>query len=111
MFRPPSLLISQIVPTAVHTASGQATSYIRASRASLPPHPPDMLTVRIQPIDGARTLTSQDSPPCRLLPPANASAPPLRAAPHDSRPTWVASHAGTLFALHFAWFRLSCSSI
>ena len=41
---------------------------IRAERASLPPHAPDLLTVRIQAIDGTRTFTSQDSQPCRLLP-------------------------------------------
>ena len=40
---------------------------IRAERASLPPHAPDLLTVRIQAIDGTRTFTSQDSQPCRLL--------------------------------------------
>ena len=42
--------------------------YIWAERASLPSHAPDMLTVRIQAIDGTRTFTSQDSQPCRLLP-------------------------------------------
>ena len=42
--------------------------YIRAERASLPQHAPDMLTVRFQAIDGTRTLTSLDSQPCRLLP-------------------------------------------
>jgi len=41
---------------------------IRAERASLPPHAPDLLTVRIRAIDGTRTFTSQDSQPCRLLP-------------------------------------------
>jgi hypothetical protein len=41
---------------------------IRAERASLPPHAPDLLTVRIQAIDGTRTFTSPDSQPCRLLP-------------------------------------------
>jgi len=49
-------------------AQGGRDFYIRAERASLPPHAPDMLTVRIQVIDGTRTLTSQDSQPCRLLP-------------------------------------------
>jgi hypothetical protein len=34
----------------------------------LPPHAPDLLTVRIQAIDGTRTFTSPDSQPCRLLP-------------------------------------------
>lgn len=52
---------------------GSRDFYIRAYRASLPPHVPDMLAVRIQAIDGARTFTLQDSQPCRLLPPVYAS--------------------------------------
>jgi len=40
---------------------GSRGFYVRAERASLPPHAPDMLTVRIQATDGARTLTSPDS--------------------------------------------------
>ena len=36
-------------------------------RASLPPHAPDMLTVRIQAIDSTGTFTLLDSQPCRLL--------------------------------------------
>ena len=40
----------------------------RESIGSRPPHAPDMLAVRIQVIDGARTFTLQDSQPCRLLP-------------------------------------------
>ena len=39
--------------------------YVRAYRA--PPHAPDMLTVRIQVIDGTGTCTLSDSQPCRLL--------------------------------------------
>jgi hypothetical protein len=46
---------------------GSRDFYIRAERASLPPHAPDMLAVRIQAIDGARTFTLPDSQPCRLL--------------------------------------------
>src|SRR4029077_2943661 len=42
--------------------------YVRAERASLPPHAPDMLAVRTQAIDGARTCTLLDSQHCRLLP-------------------------------------------
>jgi len=56
----------QIVPTAAHTAARRGF-YVRAYRASLPPHAPDMLTVRIQAIDGTRTFTLSDSQPCRLL--------------------------------------------
>jgi hypothetical protein len=47
---------------------GSRDFYIRAERASLPPHAPDMLAVRIQAIDGARTCTLLDSQHCRLLP-------------------------------------------
>jgi hypothetical protein len=43
MFRPPSLLASQIVPTAVFIAQGSRGFYVRAERASLPPHAPNML--------------------------------------------------------------------
>ena len=42
--------------------------YIRAEHALLPQHAPDMLTVRIQAIDGVGTYTLLDSQPCRLLP-------------------------------------------
>ena len=68
MFRPPSLLVPQVVPTAAHVPQGSRDFYIRAERASLPLHAPDMLAVRIQVIDGARTFTLQDPQPCRLLP-------------------------------------------
>ena len=43
MFRPPSLLASQIVPTAVLITQGSRGFYVRAERASLPPHAPNML--------------------------------------------------------------------
>src|SRR5208283_1375172 len=43
---------------------------------------PDMLTVRIQAIDGARTFTPQDLQPCRLLPPVYAS---LRTSRHTAQ--------------------------
>ena len=42
-------------------------SYIRAERASLPSPVSDMLSAQLQAIGGTRTLTSQDSQPCRLL--------------------------------------------
>ena len=47
---------------------GSRDFYIRAERASLPLHAPDMLAVRIQAIDGTRTFTLLDSQPCRPLP-------------------------------------------
>src|SRR5215470_19050243 len=68
MFRPPSLLTPQIVPTAAILPQGSRGFYIRAYRALLPPHAPDMLTVRTQVIDGTGTFTLSDSQPCRLLP-------------------------------------------
>src|SRR6266487_1443654 len=46
---------------------GSRGFYVRAYRALLPPHAPDMLTVRIQVIDGTGTFTLSDSQPCRLL--------------------------------------------
>ena len=49
------------------TAQGSRGFYVRAYRALLPPHAPDMLTVRIQVIDGTGTFTLSDSQPCRLL--------------------------------------------
>jgi hypothetical protein len=67
MFRPPSLLAPQIVPTAAILPQGSRGFYVRAYRALLPPHAPDMLTVRNQVIDGTGTFTPLDSQPCRLL--------------------------------------------
>ena len=67
MFRPPSLLSPQIVPTAAILPQGSRGFYVRAYRALLPPHAPDMLTVRTQVIDGTGTFTLSDSQPCRLL--------------------------------------------
>src|SRR5262249_44555130 len=67
MFRPPSLLTPQIVPTAAILPQGSRGFYVRAYRALLPPHAPDMLTVRRQVIDGTGTCTLLDSLPCRLL--------------------------------------------
>jgi hypothetical protein len=84
MFRPLSLLTSQVVPTAAHTAQGSRGFYIRAYRASLPLHAPDMLAVRIQAIDGAGTFTQPDSQPCRLLPPVYASLCTSRYPTQDS---------------------------
>jgi hypothetical protein len=61
-FAPP-----QIVPTAAILPQGSRGFYAQAYRALLPPHAPDMLTVRIQVIDGTGTFTLSDSQPCRLL--------------------------------------------
>src|SRR6516225_5711082 len=67
MFKPPSLFASQVAPTATAKPQGGRDFYVRAERASLPQHAPDKLAVRIQAIDGARTLTLLDSQHCRLL--------------------------------------------
>ena len=67
MFRPPSLLASQIAPTAAKFLQGSRGFYIRAYRASLPLHAPDMLSVRIQAIDRKRTFAFLDLQPCRPL--------------------------------------------
>ena len=54
---------------------GSRGFYVQAYRASLPPHAPDMLTVRIQAIDGTGTFTLPDSQPCRLLTSLHGSYP------------------------------------
>jgi hypothetical protein len=61
----------------LNVPQGSRDFYIRAERASLPPHAPDMLAVRIQAIDGTRTSTLLDSQPCRPLP---------SPSPHTARP-------------------------
>src|SRR4029077_1933996 len=60
---PRSFLPLRILP------QGSRGFYIRAYRALLPPHAPDMLTVRTQVIDGTGTFTLSDFQPCRLLTP------------------------------------------
>ena len=46
MFKPPSLLAIQVIPTATVFPLGSHGVYIRAEHVSLPPHAPDMLSVR-----------------------------------------------------------------
>ena len=67
MFRPPSLLSPQIVPTAAPTAAGQPgillpglSCFVTSTRTGYA----NRLT---QAIDGTGTLTLSDSQPCRLL--------------------------------------------
>ena len=70
MFRPPGLLATQVVPTAglaSRPAQGSRDFYVHAELGSLPPRAVDMLTVRIEQIDGRGTFTLQDSRPCRPL--------------------------------------------
>src|ERR1019366_9217310 len=67
---------------------GSRGFYVRAYRASLPPHAPDMLTVRRQAIDGTGTCTLLDSQPCRLLTWLHghySASPLLRTPPPPSR--------------------------
>ena len=67
MFRPPSLLAPGSFPPLRTLPQGSWGFYVRAYCALLPPHTPDMLTVRIQAIDGTGTFTLPDFQPCRLL--------------------------------------------
>ena len=75
---PRSFLPLRILP------QGSRGFYFRAERASLPPHASDMLAVRIQAIDGARTFTLQDSQPCRLLPFHVLTSPDISSASNDT---------------------------
>ena len=54
-------------PPLPYYRQGSQGFYVRAEHASLPSHASDMLAIRIQAIDGAKTSTSQDSHFCRLL--------------------------------------------
>jgi len=67
MFRPPILFAPRSSLPLRILPQGSRGFYVRAYRASLPPHAPDILTVRLQAIDGTRTFTLPDSQPCRLL--------------------------------------------
>jgi hypothetical protein len=60
MFRPPSLLATQVAPTDTKLPYGRRGVYFRTSVSSLPPSPSDMLTVRIG------QLTVGDFHPIRL---------------------------------------------
>jgi hypothetical protein len=67
MFRPPILLATLVAPTTTVSCGAVRGFYIRAERASLPPHAPNMLAVCIQVIDSTGTFTLQVPQPCRLL--------------------------------------------
>jgi hypothetical protein len=80
---------------------GSRGFYVRAYRALLPPHAPDMLTVRIQVIDGTGTFTLSDSQPCRLLTLLHrhySASSLLRARPTPSR-LWPTSRFRRLYGL------------
>ena len=57
------------LPPLQFSPQGGRGFYVRAERASSPPHASDMLSARLQAIGGTRTSTSQDSQLCRLLTP------------------------------------------
>src|SRR6516165_12222035 len=91
MFKPPSLLTSQVVPTAAPNDAGQPrflrpglSCFVASARTGYASRP-------IQATGGVGAFTRPDSQPCRLLPPVHASTPPSRAAPQDSGPLSVAS--------------------
>src|SRR5258706_14958360 len=71
MFKPPSLLAIQVIPTATVFPLGRYGVYIRAEHVSLPPHAPDMLSVRNE------QLTEGDSHPISLT---ALSATPTRSS-------------------------------
>src|SRR5467141_3003593 len=71
MFKPPSLLAIQVIPTATVFPLGRSGVYIRAEHVSLPPHAPDMLSVRNE------QFTEGDSHPVSL---AALSATPTRSS-------------------------------
>src|SRR5436190_23751427 len=81
MFKPPSLLAIQVIPTATVFLLGSHGVYIRAEHVSLPPHAPDMLSVRNE------QLTEGDSHPISLT---ALSATPTRSAADVARqsPEW-----------------------
>src|SRR5882762_11878514 len=71
MFKPPSLLAIQVIPTVTVFPLGSSGVYIRAEHVSLPPHAPDMLSVRNE------QLTEGDSHPISLT---ALSATPTRSS-------------------------------
>ena len=105
MFRPPSLLAPQIVPTAAILPQGSRGFYIRAYRVLLPPHAPDMLTVRTQVIDSTGTFTLPDLQPCRLLTPFLALS---FASVTLSRPCHVSSPRHVERSMRISRTTLSC---
>src|SRR5262249_19752157 len=58
-------------PPLLFLAPGRLGFLVRGYCASFPPHPPEMLTVRIPAIDGTGTFTLPDFQPCRLLIPCS----------------------------------------
>src|SRR2546427_5113670 len=80
----------------VHGVSDRAglwhTSRYRCTRWGLPPAPTASASRR-------KVLTRLNTRPAHS--PVNASTPPLRAAPHDSGPMWVATSHSYDFCIHY----------
>ena len=76
MFKPPNLLAIQVIPTATVFPLGSHGVYIRAEHVSLPPHAPDMLSVRNE------QLTEGDFHPISLT--ALSATPTRSSAPGAS---------------------------
>ena len=75
--------------------------YVRAERASLPPHASEMLSARLQAIGGTRTLTSQDSQHCRLLIPRRV----ISTANPQLCPFWRKCGGGVLLRTKSLFYR------
>ena len=87
MFRPPSLLTSQVVPTAAPNDAGQPrflrpglSCFVASARTGYASRP-------IQATGGVGAFTRPDSQPCRLLPPVYASLVTSRWPPQNSGPS------------------------
>ena len=87
MFRPPSLLTSQVVPTAAPNDAGQPrflrpglSCFVASARTGYASRP-------IQATGGVGAFTRPDSQPCRLLPPVYASLHTSRYPAQNSGPS------------------------
>src|SRR5260370_11832833 len=85
MFKPPSLLAIQVIPTATVFPLGSHGVYIRAEHVSFPPHAPDMLSVRNE------QLTEGDFHPISLT--ALSATPTRESAFHAPLPPGAAKFA------------------
>ena len=85
MFKPPSLLAIQVIPTATVFLLGSHGVFIRAEHVSLPPHAPDMLSVRNE------QLTEGEFHPMSLTALSAAPARDLRMVRQPSHPTCFAT--------------------
>ena len=85
MFKPPSLLAIQVIPTATVFPLGSHGVYIRAEHVSLPPHAPDMLSVRNEQLTVGDfhpiSLTALSATPTRTSEALTWSSDPLSSQP------------------------------